>query len=200
MERYKQIVERYKKDHGITKNHGTDYKKIALLGSDDTFLNMLKSKIHSVEEDPETALSLLSGLEDIKEQAISIRNHIAYYKNRGKKYSPPNGYNMCFYGPPGTGKTTIARILAGYLYKSGIISRPQIMEMDGNYLKTVVSRYGNGDGISKIIARADGGMLFIDEAYLLDGDKVGYDIIGTASDSINRYTDEIGRASCRERV
>ena len=46
-----------------------------------------------------------------------------------------NGRHFCFYGSAGTGKTTIARIIAGFLYKYGYITENKCVEIDGNFLK-----------------------------------------------------------------
>lgn len=178
-ERFKRIAEQYRKAHGIHASSGTDYSQISTLGSDDTFLNALKSRIHEVDLDDESALNRLVGLEDIKSQVISIRNQIAFYNDGEAKFVPPNGYHMCFSGPPGTGKTTVARILAGILFNYKVIRKPQIMELDGKYLKNIIMNSGVNDCMGRIIAKADGGVLFIDEAYLLMGDRLGYEIIGS---------------------
>ena len=177
--RFEEIAERYRKDHNIHNSQGTDYKKLSSIGSDDSFLNILKTKIHEADPDPESSLNRLTGMSEIKQQIMSVKNQMEFFNRNGERYSPPNGYHMCFYGPPGTGKTTVARILAGYLYKYGVLSKPQVMEMDGNYLKNTIKQSGIKDCMGRIIARADGGMFFIDEAYLLSGDRVGYDITGS---------------------
>ncbi len=74
--------------------------------------------------------------------------------------------NMLFVGPPGTGKTTMAQLMAHYLYGLGVTERRDALvvtakDMIGEYLGQTAPKVGD------IFSRAQGGILFIDEAYAL---------------------------------
>ena len=73
---------------------------------------------------------------------------------------------MCFLGNPGSGKTEVARLIAGILYENKILPTNKIIEVDRSGL---VSQYfgATAEKTSRVIARAMGGVLFIDEAYAL---------------------------------
>ena len=74
--------------------------------------------------------------------------------------------HMCFLGNPGCGKTEVARYVAGILYENKILPTKKIIEVDRSGL---VSEYfgATAEKTRSVIARAMGGVLFVDEAYAL---------------------------------
>jgi AAA+ superfamily predicted ATPase len=70
-------------------------------------------------------------------------------------------------GNPGTGKTTVARLFATLLRKLGLLPSDTFVETDRSGL---IGRYvGETETKTReLIGRADGGVLFIDEAYALN--------------------------------
>ncbi len=109
----------------------------------------------------EKKLGELIGLSGIKE---SVRKIKAYaLANKG---SENLNIHMCFLGNPGSGKTEVARLIAGILYENKILPTNRIIEVDRSGL---VSQYfgATAEKTSRVIARAMGGVLFIDEAYAL---------------------------------
>lgn len=88
--------------------------------------------------------------------------------------------HMIFLGNPGTGKTTIARLLCGILYNLHYIKENKLIEVTS---KDLVAEYVGQTAIktNEVIQKAKGGILFIDEAYMLGDKQNSYndDAIGT---------------------
>ena len=88
--------------------------------------------------------------------------------------------HMIFLGNPGTGKTTIARLLCGILYNLNYIKENKLIEVTS---KDLIAEYVGQTSIktNEVINKAKGGVLFIDEAYMLGDKNNSYnsDAIGT---------------------
>lgn len=136
-------------------------------------LNGDKSKITKWDDVSEISntifeLNSLIGLDNIKEE---VRALTALAKVRKKKIElgvpvTPNSLHMVFIGNPGTGKTTVARLI-GYIYKNiGLLNNGHIVETSR---KDLIGQYVGHTAplVEKKFKEAEGGILFIDEAYSL---------------------------------
>lgn len=119
-------------------------------------------------DDPDARLDELVGLENVKTQIRQMKNRMNFYGGASAERS--SGNHMVFLGPPGTGKTTIARIITRILYDFGYIQENRCVEIDGGYLKSPYVGQTT-ERANAIIQYAMGGVLFIDEAYVLTQDK-----------------------------
>lgn len=113
-------------------------------------------------------LDTLPGLRDMKE---TIRNIVSYgliikkRQNAGLNIKSL-GQHMVFSGNPGTGKTHIARMIGKLLYQAGLLEDGHVVEADysvltGEYIGWPTSKTRLACELSL------GGVLFIDEAYML---------------------------------
>jgi SpoVK/Ycf46/Vps4 family AAA+-type ATPase len=86
--------------------------------------------------------------------------------------------HLVFTGNPGTGKTTVARLVGGIYASLGLLSQGQLIEVDRSEL---VAGYLGQTAVktAEVVARAAGGVLFIDEAYSLTGDQYGTEAVDT---------------------
>ncbi|MBP3646452.1 MAG: AAA family ATPase [Clostridia bacterium] len=109
----------------------------------------------------EKQLNELIGLCGIKESIKKIKAYALMNKD-----SDALNIHMCFLGNPGCGKTEVARYIAGILYENKILPTKNVIEVDRSGL---VSEYfgATAEKTRSVIARAMGGVLFVDEAYAL---------------------------------
>ena len=119
-------------------------------------------------EDLLAELDSLCGLEKVKQDVRSLINLVKVRRLREENglSVPPMSLHLVFMGNPGTGKTTVARLLARLYRSIGVLSKGQLVETDRSGL---VAGYVGQTAIKtqEVIAKAMGGVLFIDEAYSL---------------------------------
>ena len=80
--------------------------------------------------------------------------------------APRPNLHMCFTGPPGTGKTTVALRMAELLHRLAYLEQGQLVhamrdDLVGEYIGQTAPK------TKRVLGRAMGGVLFIDEAYYL---------------------------------
>jgi stage V sporulation protein K len=128
-------------------------------------------------KNPEADMDKLVGLAPVKEKMRMMAARMEF-DNKGKSNGIAEGRHMVFFGSPGTGKTTAARIITGFLFKNKNIKENRCLEIDGNFLKANTPA-DTAIKVKRIIDHAEGGVLFIDEAYSLLDNACGDQAIAT---------------------
>lgn len=138
-------------------------------------------------------LTSLIGLMNVKKELNSLINFVKLQKIRKEKMMeiPSISLHMVYTGNPGTGKTTVARIISKILYELGYLSKGHIIETNRAGL---VAGYLGQTAIKteEIVKKAVGGVLFIDEAYMLaSDDEYGQEAIDTLLKLMEDYRDNL---------
>ena len=120
----------------------------------------------------------LIGMESVKTDLRKRLDFLVVNRRREKRglKADVHRMHMAFLGNPGTGKTTVARLFGELLNDMGLLPTTKFIETDRSGL---IGQYVGHSEIKtlKQVDAADGGVLFIDEAYALDdgyGDQLGF--------------------------
>lgn len=140
------------------------------------YIPFVQTKNVQNEEEEIDSIKELDEMVGLVKAKSVIKNAINFftlrkeYENRGIDLERPS-MHMVFTGNPGTAKTTVARLLARILNEKEILSEGKLVELGRADL---VGKYvgHTAPNVVNAFNRAEGSVLFIDEAYsLCDGDK-----------------------------
>lgn len=142
-------------------------------------------------------LNGLVGLKSVKEKVQEMVDDIqfkAYMKENGSVNDQGHGtLHLVFMGNAGTGKTTVARLIGKIYKKLGLLKKNVFVETGR---KDLVAQY-QGQTSRKVMDKlkeAEGGILFIDEAYTLvndEKDSFGLEAINTLVAELENRRDSL---------
>ncbi|WP_141706290.1 AAA family ATPase [Desulfuribacillus alkaliarsenatis] len=139
-------------------------------------------------------LNQLVGLYEVKKLVSEIYAYLQIQRQRNKQGLLTDSIvlHMIFKGNPGTGKTTVARVLGRLFNELNILSKGHMIEVEradlvGEYIGHTAQK------TREQIKKAQGGILFIDEAYSLNrgGEKdFGKEAIDTLVKAMEDYKND----------
>lgn len=144
-------------------------------------------------------LSELDGLVGLGAVKSQINDLISFQRIQSLRrshslFSQKGTLHLAFIGNPGTGKTTVARIV-GHIYKQiGLLSKGHFVEVSRTDL---IAGYQGQTAlkVKKVIERARGGVLFIDEAYSITendhSDSYGRECLTELTKALEDYRDDL---------
>lgn len=160
------------------------------------------SSSHKADENDQSLEELLDelgnliGLSKVKDKVYDL---IAYQKVQKMRSEhglnvPKHTLHLAFMGNPGTGKTTVARIIGHLYYKLGLLSKGHFVEVSRTDL---IAGYQGQTAlkVKKVIEKALGGVLFIDEAYSIteneNSDSYGRECLTELTKALEDYRDNL---------
>jgi stage V sporulation protein K len=145
--------------------------------------NIILQKLYFVIP-PLKKLNSMVGMKNIKEDVFK---KIIYHIMNGEEKE--DYLNTIISGPPGVGKTEFAKIYGEIFLKLGILKNNKFIEVKrddlvGQYLGHTAHK------TRELLKKADGGVLFLDEAYSLGSSDKRDSYSKEAIDMINQYLSE----------
>ena len=133
--------------------------------------NCVKVEVLKPLREPRKELEKLVGCQNIKQQINDLLLFSTYNKwmvieHPGWKEHDVS-LHAIFFGKPGTGKTTVCKIYGSLLKEAGVLSKGHVVVCSrGTFLG---SNWGDEEkAVRQVLEMAQGGVLMIDEAYLLN--------------------------------
>ena len=132
----------------------------------------VKVQILRPMRNPRAELDKLVGCQDIKRRLDELLAMTRYNKMLREAYPGAKLHEVSlhsiFFGRPGTGKTTVCKIFGSLLRETGALSKGHVVVANrGTFIGTL---WGDEErSVNQVIEMAKGGVLIIDEAYLLNG-------------------------------
>eukprot|EP01050_Picozoa_sp_SAG11_P003357 SAG11_NODE_188_length_13029_cov_3.652514_5_plen_2762_part_00 len=121
----------------------------------------------------ESVLSMI-GLEAVKDNMLAAYYRIKIAREQGDGSAA--SYNIRFEGNPGTGKTTIARLYGTFLRQLQVLpEKSDFHETSG--AKLIQDGVKGLEDLLTAAQKADGGVIFVDEAYQLVNDREGKKVL-----------------------
>lgn len=129
-----------------------------------------ESETEELEMEKSLAVSLdqLTGLGSVKEKLLAYETVVRFNKLRSDNGLPVVSMPLhaMFLGSSGTGKTTVAKMFGSMLHDAGVLSSGHVVVRER---ATLLGQFYNSEAEKTLdaIEAAQGGILFIDEAYQL---------------------------------
>ncbi len=175
--------------HSIIEHYG--YQKVTEICNQDKSAEDTRTLPELLDE-----LNELVGLDSVKKKVndLIIYQKVQKLRRENDLHTSKSTLHLAFTGNPGTGKTTVARIV-GRIYKQiGLLSKGHFIEVSRTDL---IAGYQGQTAlkVKKVIEKAKGGVLFIDEAYSITendhSDSYGRECLTELTKALEDYRDDL---------
>lgn len=147
-------------------------------------------------EELQVELDKYVGLKNVKEKVNDLIDfhQVQLLRVKYQLKNAKSTLHMAFIGNPGTGKTTIARIIGRMYKKIGVLSKGHFIEVSRTDL---IAGYQGQTAlkVKKVIEKAKGGVLFIDEAYSItensNSDSYGRECLTELTKALEDYRNDL---------
>lgn len=141
-------------------------------------------------------LNALIGLNNVKAKVndLIIYQKVQKMRRDNNLHSTKSTLHLAFTGNPGTGKTTVARIVGRIYNQIGLLTKGHFVEVSRTDL---IAGYQGQTAlkVKKVIEKAKGGVLFIDEAYSITendhSDSYGRECLTELTKALEDYRDDL---------
>merc|ERR1719163_470309 len=129
----------------------------------------------------------------MKRLFASLRTKVRFVERGGSRKVLASCLNLRLVGSPGTGKTTCARLLQKFLVAYGLVPRDVMVEtnalqLKGQYLGQTAPK------VRDAVRSAMGGVLFLDEAHALAGDRRAHGADHFSQEAVRTLLTEVENA------
>jgi len=133
------------------------------------------------------------GMGAMKRLFASLRTKVRFVERGGSRKVLASCLNLRLVGSPGTGKTTCARLLQKFLVAYGLVPRDVMVEtnalqLKGQYLGQTAPK------VRDAVRSAMGGVLFLDEAHALAGDRRAHGADHFSQEAVRTLLTEVENA------
>ena len=138
-------------------------------------------------------LAVLPGLGAVRAQIDALLARLQVQEARRRAGLPVADRPMlhaALVGPPGTGKTMVARLLAELYAAMGLLKKPVFVEAGRDSLVALYTGQ-SAPRTADTVARAQGGVLFLDEAYSLAGDTFAEESLAELMRQMENQRDDL---------
>lgn len=141
--------------------------RLEAIRDEDDELQLIEDSLLPPDDEVEWLLSKIIGLDPVKNMIRGFRRTIEMEKNGASSPSRVLPKHLAIVGNPGCGKTFVATLLAQIMHKIGAVPSANIMSVGREELVDRKSESRTIQKTRKVIEKANGGVLFVDEVYTL---------------------------------
>mmetsp|Transcript_18378 Transcript_18378/g.22500 ORF Transcript_18378/g.22500 Transcript_18378/m.22500 type:complete len:593 (+) Transcript_18378:111-1889(+) len=142
--------------------------RIEPIRDEDDELQLIEDSLLPPDDEVEWLLSKIIGLDPVKNMVRGMRRTIEIQKssvsNSGPRALPKH---LALVGNPGSGKTFVSNLLMQILHKIGAVPQPNFVSVGRDDLVDRKSESRTIQKTRRVLSKASGGVLFVDEAYTL---------------------------------